>query len=176
MITHGPLAGRFGRRWAAAAAVAHLTVGADARAQPPGTGTARSSTADSALHAMRMRGAMAMGVDQSTSLHHFTPLSDGGWIRLERVTPDSAGAAQIRRHLHAIARAFSTGDFSVPMFVHMRSVPGTRVMADKRAVISYVVTDLPRGAAIRITTHDPEAVRAVHEFLAFQRSDHRAPE
>jgi hypothetical protein len=51
---------------------------------------------------------------------------------------------------------------------------GGSVMAAKRAVITYTVTDLPRGGALRITTHDPAAIKAVHNFLAFQRDDHRA--
>jgi hypothetical protein len=129
---------------------------------------------DSAYHAMQARGARAMGVDQYTSTHHFTDLPDGGRIELERNAADSAGAAMIRHHLRMIAQAFSSGDFSTPMFVHMRNVPGTATMAAKRSAITYTVTDSPRGGAVRITTHDPEALAAVHQFLAFQRSDHRA--
>jgi hypothetical protein len=131
---------------------------------------------DSAFDAMRGRGLMAMGVDQTTSTHHFTPLPDGGLVQLERDVDDSAGVAQIQQHLRGIARAFASGDFSTPMFVHMLDVPGTAVMAAKRAVITYSVTDLPRGGALRIVTHDRDAIQAIHEFLAFQRSDHRASE
>lgn len=123
---------------------------------------------------MQARGARAMGVDQYTSTHHFTDLPDGGTIELERDVDDSAGVAMIRHHLHMIARAFGDGDFSTPMFVHMRDVPGTATMAAKRNVISYAVTDLPRGGSLRITTRDPEALAAVHQFLAFQRRDHHA--
>ncbi len=129
---------------------------------------------DSAYLAMQARGATAMGVDQYTSTHRFTDLPDGGRIELERNTDDSAGVAMIRNHMHMIARSFRSGDFSTPMFVHMRDVPGTATMAAKRDVITYAVTVLPRGGAIRITTHDPGAVAAIHEFLAFQRQDHRA--
>ncbi len=60
------------------------------------------------------------------------------------------------------------------MFVHMRDVPGTATMAAKRAAIAYTVSDLPRGGVVRITTHDPDALAAVHQFLAFQRSDHHS--
>jgi hypothetical protein len=134
-----------------------------------------SATAhDSAYHAMQTRGTMAMGVDQYTSTHHFTDLADGGTIELERNADDSASVAMIRHHLHIIARAFEAGDFSTPMFVHMRNVPGTATMAAKRSLIDYTVSDLPRGGAVRITTHDPDALAAIHAFLAFQRSDHRA--
>jgi len=129
---------------------------------------------DSAYHSMQARGAQAMGVDQFTSTHHFTDLPDGGRIELERNVDDSAGVAMIRHHLRMIAQAFGSGDFSTPMFVHMRNVPGTATMAAKRNAITYTVTDLPRGGAVRITTRDPGAIAAVHQFLAFQRCDHRA--
>jgi hypothetical protein len=129
---------------------------------------------DSSYHAMQQRGAQAMGVDQYTSTHHFTDLPDGGRIELERNVDDSAGVAMIRHHLHMIAQAFGSGDFSTPMFVHMRNVPGTATMAAKRHSITYRVSDLPHGGALRITTNDPDALAAVHEFLAFQRHDHRA--
>lgn len=115
-----------------------------------------------------------MGVDQYTSTHRFDRLPDGGRIELQRQGDDSAGIAQIRRHLRDIATAFGRGDFSTPLFVHMRQVPGTPVMASRRAAISYSVADLPRGAEVRITTRDTAALAAVHEFIAFQRQDHRA--
>jgi hypothetical protein len=47
-------------------------------------------------------------------------------------------------------------------------------MAARRRAIRYEFRELPRGGEVRITTSDPAALRAVHEFLAFQRSDHRA--
>jgi hypothetical protein len=146
------------------------------RAQECDTHHAHDSSAspDSAYHAMQARGAKAMGVDQYTSTHHFTDLPDGGRIELERNADDSAGVARIRHHLRMIAQAFTNGDFSTPMFVHMRDVPGTATMAAKRHAITYRVSDLPRGGAVRITTHDPAALAAVHQFLAFQRHDHRA--
>lgn len=66
------------------------------------------------------------------------------------------------------------GDFPTPTFMYMRNVPGTATMEAKRSAIAYVVTGLPRGGAVPITTHDPAALPAGHEFLAFQRCDHRA--
>ena len=47
-------------------------------------------------------------------------------------------------------------------------------MAAKRDSIAYTVESLPRGAAVRLSSTDTAAVRAIHEFLAFQRSDHHA--
>jgi hypothetical protein len=56
----------------------------------------------------------------------------------------------------------------------MADVPGTARMKDLRADITYTARDLPRGAEVVISTKNPEAVAAIHEFLAFQRMDHRA--
>jgi len=129
---------------------------------------------DSTFGALQMRGEMAMGVDQYTSTHKFDALPDGGRIELQRDVDDSAGVVQIRAHLQGIATAFKSGDFSTPAFVHMRQVPGTEVMAAKRAAISYTYRELPRGGELRIVTKDPNALKAIHEFLKFQREDHHA--
>ena len=131
---------------------------------------------DTGFAAMQARGAdrRGMGVDQSTSVHQFDALPDGGRIELKRAVDDSAGVAQIRAHLREIAAAFKRGDFSIPGFVHQQQVPGTAVMAAKRDVITYAERDLPRGGEVRITTKDPEAIAAIHEFMAFQRQGHHA--
>ena len=49
-----------------------------------------------------------------------------------------------------------------------------RTMAEKRNAIQYEFRELPRGGEVRIRSADPEAVEAIHTFLAFQRGDHRA--
>jgi hypothetical protein len=123
---------------------------------------------------VQRRGEVVMGVNQYTSRHVFESLADGGRIELQRDVDDSAGAAQIRRHMQVIARQFAAGDFRLPGVVHARDVPGARVMADRRSAISYTVESLPRGAALRVRSDDTVALRAIHEFLAFQRQDHHA--
>jgi hypothetical protein len=47
-------------------------------------------------------------------------------------------------------------------------------MAQKKERIRYTYSELPLGGQVQITTTDEEALRAIHEFLAFQRHDHRA--
>jgi len=129
---------------------------------------------DTVFAAMQIRGGKAMGVDQYTSTHKFDALPDGGRIELQRDVDDGAGVAQIRAHLQSIAKAFKSGDFSSPAFVHMHTVPGTEVMAAKRDVISYTYRELPRGGEVRIVTKDPAALKAIYEFMEFQRQDHHA--
>ena len=138
------------------------------------TAAGAQASKDTSFAAMQQRGKMAMGVDQYTSVHKFDDLADGGRIELQRDRDDSAGVHTIREHIHGIAEAFAKGDFSTPAFVHMKDVPGVKVMSAKRKSITYTPKALPRGAELRITTSDPEAIKAVHEFLAFQRGEHHA--
>lgn len=133
-------------------------------------------TDDRSFAELQARGHVAMGVDQYASSHVFLSLPDGGRIALERDEADPASVARIREHMRQIAGAFARGDFRVPGFVHDREVPGTAVMSARRTAIHYVVDSLPRGAELRIVTSDSAALAAVHEFLAFQRHDHRTGE
>ena len=68
---------------------------------------------------------------------------------------------------------FSAGNFDVPMFIHDKVPPGVPVMKAKQTVISYVFQPTDRGGRVRIVTTDPDALSAVHDFLAFQIQDHR---
>lgn len=129
---------------------------------------------DSAFASMQERGAIAMGVNQYTSAHEFSALPDGGRIALWRLADDPAGTAAIRAHMREIASRFAAGDFTIPGFVHEGEVAGSRVMAARRSAIRYEVEELERGGALRLTTRDPDVVKAIHEFLEFQRHAHRA--
>jgi hypothetical protein len=140
-----------------------------------GTSATARKDSDSAFAQVQSRGHTAMGVDQYTSAHRFEPLPDGGRIALQRDATDSAGVAQIRAHMRAIAQAFARGDFSIPGFVHAQKVPGTAMMAARRSRISYSAESLPGGAQVRLQSSDSVAIAAIHEFLAFQRHDHRTP-
>jgi hypothetical protein len=137
--------------------------------------TGKPATAnDSSFAQMQQRGHMAMGVDQYTSQHKFDITSTGGRIELQRADDDSLDIAQIRAHMRLIQHAFAAGDFSTPAFVHNKQMPGTDVMARKSALIAYTYADLPRGAEVRITTSDPEALKAIADFLNAQRMEHHA--
>ena len=120
------------------------------------------------------RGRVAMGVDQYTSTHKFDALADGGRIELQRDANDARDVATIRTHLREVMTSFERGDFRVPGFVHAQEVPGTRIMAARRTDIKYAYADLPQGGEIRLTTSNAAALKAIHDFMAFQRQDHRA--
>ena len=148
-----------------------LLVAAPLAAQHP---QAPAATNDSAFRGVQNRGAAVMGVDQYTSQHVFAATADGGTITLVRLIDDTTGARQIREHFAEIAQQFGRGEFTAPFLVHDMTVPGTLVMAERRALIRYSVREIPRGGELRIVTADRTALAAIHEFLAFQRADHRA--
>lgn len=141
---------------------------------PGADGASAAAVPDAEFAELQERGRHAMGVDQYTSTHRFDALPDGGRIELQRDADDPADVATIRRHLQEVAAAFQAGDFRIPGFVHDQAVPGTAVMAARRDRIRYTFSELPRGGELRITTEDPEAIAAIHDFVAFQRHDHRA--
>lgn len=156
-----------------AAALAFLSIMAVPLSAQSGMHHADSS-ADTDFTKMQHRGKMVMGVDQYTSAHRFDDLPDGGRIELQRDSSDTAGVRIIREHLSGIARQFAAGDFSNPAFVHAGEVPGTATMQARRSAIRYQFHPLPGGGEVRITSHDTEAIAAIHQFLAYQRREHHA--
>jgi len=115
-----------------------------------------------------------MGFSHEKTAHHFTLLADGGVIAVEADSKtDSASRDQIRIHLGHIAAMFAANDFDVPMFIHDKVPPGVVVMKKRHRAIQYTFEPTAYGGRVRIVTHDPEAVKAVHAFLRFQIEDHR---
>jgi hypothetical protein len=119
------------------------------------------------------RGDQAMGFSHETAAHHFALLPDGGVIEVQvKDAHDDATRNEIRSHLTHIAAMFSAGDFEMPMFIHDRVPPGVPVMKQKHEAITYQYEQTECGGMVRIRTLDPDALKAVHEFLVFQIQDH----
>jgi len=120
------------------------------------------------------RGDKVMGFSHAKTTHHFSLKTDGGVIQVEaNDAGDTASRDQIRQHLKHIAKKFSEGDFSAPMFIHARTPPGAPTMKRLKAEIKYQFEELERGAQVRISTDNAEAIEAIHEFLRFQIKDHQ---
>lgn len=115
----------------------------------------------------------AMDFPHDSTTHHFRILPDGGVIEvMVNDNKDAQNIQAIRTHLTHIARMFSNGDFSIPMFVHSQVPPGTTEMKEKRSEIAYSFEELPTGGRVRISTKDHDALNAIHDFLNFQIEDH----
>jgi hypothetical protein len=72
-----------------------------------------------------------------------------------------------------IAVKFSEADFAIPMFIHATVPPGVETMKRLKSKIAYEADNTVGGAQLRMTTHDAEALAAVHSFLSFQIHDHQ---
>jgi hypothetical protein len=119
------------------------------------------------------RGDEAMGFPHDKTIHHFLLYSDGGAIEVTaNDREDSQNVQAIRSHLKHVATMFSNGDFSMPMFIHDQVPPGIPTMKERRAQISYSFEELAVGGRVRIKTTDPDALKAIHDFLRFQIEVH----
>ena len=119
-------------------------------------------------------GDLAMGFRHDKTTHHFRLDAAGGAIEVTANDgKDAENIQAIRSHLKHIIMMFSQGDFSAPMFIHDQVPPGVPVMKEKRAEISYSFEELAAGGKVRIRTTDPDSIKAIHEFLRFQITDHQ---
>jgi len=120
------------------------------------------------------RGDQVMGFSHEKTTHHFRLYEDGGAIEALANTPtDATSHDEIRGHLQHIAGMFKRGDFNAPMLIHARTPPGVPTMKKLRDQIQYRVEETPSGARVRVSSENPKAVTAIHDFLRFQIQDHQ---
>ncbi|HJS99697.1 MAG TPA: hypothetical protein VJ756_11435 [Terriglobales bacterium] len=123
---------------------------------------------------VQQHGDMAMGFSHLKTTHHFTLTSSGGYIRVAaNDTADSSTREMVRMHLAHIAQSFKAGDFSSPLFTHGRVPPGAPVLKQMKDAITYEYQETESGGQVRISSRDPRAVTAIHQFLRFQIKDHQ---
>ena len=120
------------------------------------------------------RGEQGMGFSQEKTTHHFLLSTNGGSIQVTaNSSQDSASIDEIRMHLRHIERAFRSGDFNIPMFVHDQTPPGVPAMTRLKDQIHYKYEPLRDGGRVRISSGNADAVSAVHDFLRFQITEHK---
>ncbi|HKW65033.1 MAG TPA: hypothetical protein VJN89_20930 [Candidatus Acidoferrum sp.] len=135
----------------------------------------KPSSPDQHHEGVVQRGDKVMGFSHEKTTHHFRLYADGGAIEAEaNDAKDTASREEIRSHFGHIVTMFAAGNFSAPMLIHTQNPPGTEAMKRLREAIEYKLESTEKGGRIRITTKDQEALRAVHEFLRFQISDHQS--
>ncbi len=149
-------------------------LGAPAVAQH-GTHSAHKAAVPAAHYAgVNKRGDQAMGFDHSKTRHHLRLYADGGTIGVEANDPsDTQSRDAIRRHTQMIRGMFAGGNFDLPMLTHATTPPGMQTMQRLRKDVHYTYEETPRGAQVRLSTRNPKALQAIHQFLRFQIRDHR---
>lgn len=120
------------------------------------------------------RGDHVMGFDHTKTTHHFRLEESGGSIEVTANNSDDVESSeQIRMHLKHIAHMFADGNFNAPMLIHDQTPPGVPVMQGLKGEITYNFEEIDRGAAVRISTKNPTALKAIHDFLRFQIKEHK---
>ncbi|OLC83613.1 MAG: hypothetical protein AUH72_03915 [Acidobacteria bacterium 13_1_40CM_4_65_8] len=118
---------------------------------------------------MKHRGATAMGFDQDKATHHFRLTAEGGAIEVSvNDSADEASRMAIRVHLKEIAGEFARGNFAKPFATHGEVPPGVTTMQQRKNAMTFKYEETPEGGRVKITTSDPKAKRALHEFLRYQ--------
>ena len=146
-----------------------LCVASSGQQQQPGKAMSQHQ-----MDEMNKRGDKHMGFDHLKTTHHFLLTNDGGSIQVEaNDVKDTESRDQIRGHLRHIGMMFSEGNFDVPMLIHEQTPPGTGVMKQLKNEIGYEFSETERGASIKISTNNAQAVEAIHQFLRFQITEHK---
>ena len=115
-----------------------------------------------------------MGFDHNKTTHHFLLQESGGSIEVTANSSDDAESReQIRMHLQHIAKMFAAENFNAPMLIHDQTPPGVPVMQELKGEIEYHYEEIDRGAAVRISTKNETALKAIHDFLRFQIKEHK---
>jgi len=123
---------------------------------------------------MNKRGDHVMGFDHTKTTHHFSLQETGGSIEVTANSSDDVESSeQIRMHLKHIAMMFAEGNFNAPILIHDQTPPGVPVMQKLKHEIKYDYEEIDRGAAVRISTNNPTALKAIHDFLRFQIKEHK---
>lgn len=124
--------------------------------------------------AVNQKGDRVMGFSHEKTTHHFRMYADGGAIEVEAKDPkDRESRDQIRMHLAHIARMFGEGNFNAPVLVHDQTPPGVPLLQRLKAEVTYRFENVDRGGRVVIKTKNQDALKALHEFLRFQISDHQ---
>jgi hypothetical protein len=117
-------------------------------------------------------GTAGVSFDQSKTNHHFRLTQDGGILEVMANDPrDSVSVSQIRRDLPRLAAAFSWGDFTMPWQGSDQSPAGVAAMLRMKGRINFQYEDRPGGGAVSISSREPAAVEAIHQFLRGQIRD-----
>lgn len=126
-------------------------------------------------HSMVMKnGEKEMGFSQTATTHHFLIMKDGGAIQVEaNDIADKENRDKIRAHLAEIAKQFQEGIFTTPFAVHGQVPPGVPEMDKLKSEIKYSYEETEKGARVRMTTGNPQAIDAIRRFLKFQIEEHQ---
>ncbi len=126
------------------------------------------------LDEIAKRGAKVMPFNLEQTVHVFSKKQDGGLQQV--IVKNESNSEQIkliREHLAEISKKFKQGDFSDPMTIHGKNMPGLEALKNSiQGEINIKYTKLSNGAQIYYSTAKPDLILAIHQWFDAQLSDH----
>jgi hypothetical protein len=120
-------------------------------------------------------GGQVMPFSLDSTTHVFEMTTTGGVQQVVAKDPaDSAQILLIRQHLMHEALQFQKGDFSDPMALHGKDMPGLKELSAGADQVHVEFAALPDGGQITFTTSDLSLLTAIHRWFGAQLSDHGA--
>jgi hypothetical protein len=124
---------------------------------------------------VEQNGAQVMPFDQNLTTHQFTKTDTGGVETVTAKDPnDGQQTTLVQDHLQHERDLFSAGDFSDPMAIHGRQMPGIADLQHGATSGEVTVTyeALPAGARLTYRAETPALVATVHTWFDAQLMDH----
>jgi hypothetical protein len=104
--------------------------------------------------------------------HRATVLPDGGRLDVQIAGDDAETVAMIREHIRQFSLQMAAGELKGDA---LKCAPGLEGIAAARSAITFKYADLPKGASLTVVTRDPNALRAIHQFInAHPKADGKA--
>ena len=120
-------------------------------------------------------GGTVMPFALDSTKHVFEMTATGGVQDVVARNPgDSAQIRLVRQHLRHEAMQFGNGDFSDPMSLHGKDMPGLKELSEGAGKVHVEYSDLADGGRITFTTSDVALLTALHRWFGAQLSDHGA--
>jgi len=120
------------------------------------------------------RGAQVMPFSLARTVHVFAKTKSGGIQQV--IVKDAADTGQIRlirMHLREIAKEFAQGNFSDPVKIHGKDMPGLAELEKARpGELKIAYSEIAKGAQIKYSSANPDIIAAVHRWFDAQLADH----
>lgn len=133
--------------------------------------SAQTASTQTVAPELKTRYLKATGLDPDKIVQHYYLVKNGGVIELAAKDPnDTATATAIMKYLEAQRQLFEKGKNDTAIEIHGKTPDGYLGIRKLRNEITFYPTknDTGTGGVLRMFSVNPEAKKAIQDFLKFQ--------